>query len=172
MPINRLLIQCPTSLKTSLNVPDKDFEQVSGSNYLKLWVERSNYKENKTYKDGSTQYIRSFASPAVKIKVYSREAEIKVVDERAILYGLVQAIARASISSDLQTQTPVIIIDFVLPETSDRISALTSGNEPFTVRDGLLKDITVNGRTVSNGIASWVKDGFSFKFEELVLRHD
>lgn len=129
MPINLLLIKCAVSLKTALNAPDKDFEDfetVGSDNYLKLWIERANYKENKTYKDGSNQYVRSFTAPIVKLKVYAREIEIKVVDERVILYELIQLIARTSISTDLQTQTSVQIIDFVLPETQDRINAITS----------------------------------------------
>lgn len=91
-------------------------------------------------------------------------------------------ISRASISSNLQTQTPVRIIDFVLPECGDRINAspkgqaalggIASATEPYTVRDGLFKDITANGGTVSDGTNAWIGGGFSFKFEELVLRHD
>lgn len=175
MPINLLLIKCPVSLKTTLNAPDKDFEDfetVGSDNYLKLWIERANYKENKTYKDGSNQYVRSFTAPIVKLKVYAREIEIKVVDERVILYELIQLIARTSISTDLQTQTSVQIIDFVPPETQDRINAITSATKPFTNRYGLLKDIVANGGTVSDGFNAWLKDGFNFKFEELVLRHD
>lgn len=182
MPIKRLLIKCPVSLKTAFNAPDKDFEEVSGDNYLKLWIERANYKENKTYQDGSNQYIRSFATPTVKLKIYAHEIEAKVVDERVILYNLIQLIARASISIDLQTQTSVQVIDFVLPETQNRINAspqgqaalggIASSTEPFTNRYGLLKDIVANGGTVSDGMNTWLKNGFGFKFEELISRHD
>lgn len=85
----RLLVQCPVFLQTALNAPASDFETIKGDNYLKLWTNRGNYKENKTYKDGSNQYTRSFTTPRVKLKVYTREIEVKVVDERAILYDLV-----------------------------------------------------------------------------------
>ncbi len=172
MPIQRLLVKCPVSLKTALNVPNKDFEIVGSDNYLKLWTERSNYKEKKIYKDGGNQYIRSFTTPITKLKLYTREIKVKVVDERVILYDLIQLIARKSISIDLQTQTSVQIIDFVLPETQDRINAITSSTEPFTNRYGLIKNIVAGGGTVSDGMNAWLKDGFSFKFEELVLRHD
>lgn len=99
------------------------------------------------------------------LKIYAREIEVKVVDERIILYDLIQLIARTSISTDLQTQTSVQVIDFVLPETQDRINAIASATEPSTYRYGLLKDIVANRGTVSDGINTWIKDGFSFKFE-------
>lgn len=169
--IQRLLIRCPESLLTDYAITDRDKEIVGGNTYFKLWCDRSNYREEKNFPNGGNKYIRSFGSKTMQLQAYWRVAEIKVVDERAVLYDLVQAIAKNSISADLQTQTPVQVIDFVLPEAADRQNAIVSNTEAYTVRDGLLRDIVPAGGTVSYENTAWIKDGFSFKLEELTLRY-
>ncbi len=165
MIVQPLLIKCPESLLTAFKITDRDKQIVGSDTYLKLWVDRSNYREEKNFSGGGNKYIRSFSSAYMQLQAYSRVAEIKVADERAVLYDLVQAIAKNSISADLQTQTPVRIIDFVLPEMADR------QNPAYTVRDGLIKEITAGGGTVTYEGVAWIKDGFSFKFEEVSLRY-
>lgn len=174
MYIKPFLIHCPISLKTDFAAPDRDFEQYGDDNYLKLLIERSNYRVNKNYASGTPQYTRSLTTATVQFKAYYKQLEIKVADERSHLLDVLSEISKTSFSADKRTQTPVKVVDYVLPEADDIKAARGWNIPPRTVRYGLLKDIQPNGGAVGGGIGQelYIKDGFSFRFEELLMRQD
>lgn len=184
--IKYLLLLCPPTIKASLQPPagslnaknylrDKDFVLVEGENYLRLFVQPDDYKPERTYGGGNpSKYSRSFASPQLLVSSYVREMEVTIRDERAVLQSAVELISAASLSTDLQSHTPVKLIDFVLPETSDRIAAIaastpTSIVQPSTIRYGSITNpVASAGAVGAKGL--WTTGGFSFRFEEVLLR--
>lgn len=167
--INRILIECPAELQAAYNAPDSDFEEINSINYLKLLTDRSHYKPTKNYNNGAPRYIRTFSSTIAQIKAYTLEIEIAVTDERSHIYYILDDIRKLA-SANLQSQTPIKLLDFVLPESNDLKSAIASNTPPFTLRQGMLCDITPNGGTVSYGGQSWISGGCTLKFEDLIMR--
>jgi hypothetical protein len=143
-----------------------DFEIITNALYLRLPCDRAGYKPNFVYPNGEPSYTRSLSGRVFNVRTYVREIEVKIKDERAYLYYLVNDISRATLSANLKTKTELTMLDAVLPESDAFRIAIANGTNPVSARRGVLKLVLPSGGSGGLGSKRSIQDGFGFKFEE------
>ena len=170
--VQRLLIECPTSVKTALVAADADFETFSGVYCLRLMLMPDQYTPVKTYANGDPAYVRTLAYEQFALRAYSYAIELKIADERDTIYYAIQQIATLS-SANPQFKQEVRVFDFVLPEVEGIITArsTTPATIPFTMRTGVITAPEAKaGRAIGEKGVGGIKGGFTFKFLDRSLR--
>lgn len=171
IPVQRILIECPTQLRTDFGGRDRDFEIFSGIHCLKLLVAPDQYTPVATYQNGDPGYVRTLNRPQYAVRAYEPGIELKITDEHETLFYLVQAIATGSTSANRRTKIDLKLFDFVLPEGEDVRLARLTGTLPFTLRSGAIDPpIAQGGRAIGRTGQGWIEGGFTLKFHEKTMR--
>ena len=173
--IKRLLIECPVPIKQAFQAPDREFETFQGVHYLRLTLDRDYYTPTKTYGSGSAGWNRTFSTPTFTLRAYERGISLQIPDQRLFFYDILQEISRQSTTPDLRRKRTIKLVDFILPESADRMAAIAAvpQYEPFTVRFGTLSEPKANGGSVGLGMTgAWIKGGCAVQFLEAGLRYE
>lgn len=147
-----------------------DFEIIAGVLYLRLPCRDSDYKPEYIYPFDEPQFNRSMAIQTYRIRTYSYQFTARVGDDRAWLYYLIEEIRRSTLSADLKIQSPLIIIDAVLPDQKDFLASIQASSNPYTSRKGILKPVKPVTGSSGRGSKRAMPGGFEFTFEELELK--
>jgi hypothetical protein len=169
--VQALYIACPDFIKDALQMADTHFERLGTPEqlFLRLPCNREQYAPRFSYPGGEPEISHNLVSPRLPIRTYKRTIESLIQDERLELYYALDAIAQASLASDLRTRQSVTMIDCVLPEWTDFAVAKQSGTNPFTVRVGTLLKVQPGSGSAGSKAKRYMKS-FNFVFEELKLR--
>ena len=172
-PIQRILIECPLSVKAELGGRDRDFETFNGVHCLKLLIQGDQYKSASVYKNGEPGYVRTLNATQFSIRALEKGFDLKVVDPHETLFYLVQRISNLTTSLDRRTKTDLKVFDFLLPEVEDVIiaRAATPPTRPFTMRIGAIDPPQAEGgRAIGRSGQGWISGGFTVKFREKKMR--
>lgn len=162
--IQRILIECPTQLRTDFGGRDCDYETFNSVHCLRLMIAPSDYTPVANYNSGQPEYVRSLNVPQYAVRAFEPGFDLRVVDDRDIIFYVVQRIATLSTAPDKRTKTDLKVFDFCLPEAEDR----TQG---YTLRVGAIEPPQAQGgRVVADDGRGWLKGGFTLKFREKKMR--
>lgn len=170
-PIQRILIECPTQLRTDFGGRDCDWETFAGVNCFKLMISPDQYTQIQTYKNGEPEYIRTLNTPQYAVRAFAPGFDLKISDERDTIFYILQRISTLSTSIDKRTKLDLKIFDFLLPEAEDVEIGRINGTQPYTLRLGAIEPPTaLGGRVMADDGRGWIKGGFSLKFREKAMR--
>lgn len=164
MTIQRILIECPAQLRTDFGGRDCDYETFNGVFCLKLMISPDRYTPNATFKSGEPEYIRSLNATQYAVRAFAPGFDLKISDDRDIVFYIIQRIVTLSTSSDKRTKTDIRVFDFCLPEAEDR-------SQGYTLRVGAIEPPqSQSGRVMAEDGRGWLKGGFTLKFREKQMR--
>ena len=162
--IQRILIECPAQLRTDFGGRDCDYETFNGVFCLKLMISPDRYTPNATFKSGEPEYIRSLNATQYAVRAFAPGFDLKISDDRDIVFYIIQRIVTLSTSSDKRTKTDIRVFDFCLPEAEDR-------SQGYTLRVGAIEPPqSQSGRVLAEDGRGWLKGGFTLKFREKQMR--
>lgn len=163
----RLLVRTPEVVAEAFAPPTDIWEVVSESGQEQLWLRLypDPYTQDNQVYGESAELEPSFAQVSLYNPTTCRRGfKARITDSRAIFADLLAYLAQLSRSSGYGTLSPVAVLDFCRPEIADRLTAVTTGQEAYTLRLGSLR-VSSLPPTVGTSPET-LEDAWEFEFAE------